>query len=94
MEVTRHKVGTRMSQAVRIDDVVYFAGQIPDDREADIRGQTAETLAKIDVLLSEMGGTKSDLVSVQIWLRDMDDFNGMNEGDNSLNPFSISSTKF
>jgi enamine deaminase RidA (YjgF/YER057c/UK114 family) len=79
MEVTRHKVGTRMSQAVRIDDVVYFAGQIPDDREADIRGQTAETLAKIDVLLSEMGGTKSDLVSVQIWLRDMDDFNGMNE---------------
>lgn len=67
-----------MSQAVRAGDFVYLAGQIPDDRTADIIGQTAETLGKIDALLAEMGGTKSDLVSVQVWLSDMKDFAGMN----------------
>ncbi|MCE8526063.1 RidA family protein [Ruegeria pomeroyi] len=78
MKAVRHKIGPRMSQAVRAGDMVYFAGQIPDDRTADIMGQTAETLGKIDALLTEMGGTKSDLVSVQIWLSDMTDFAGMN----------------
>lgn len=78
MKAVRHKIGPRMSQAVRAGDMVYLAGQIPDDRTADITGQTAETLGKIDALLAEMGGAKSDLVSVQIWLSDMKDFAGMN----------------
>lgn len=78
MKAVRHKIGPRMSQAVRTGDMVYLAGQIPDDRTADITGQTAETLGKIDALLAEMGGAKSDLVSVQIWLSDMKDFAGMN----------------
>lgn len=78
MNTIRHKIGPRMSQAVRAGDMVYLAGQIPDDRTADITGQTAETLGKIDALLAEMGGTKTDLVSVQIWLSDMTDFAGMN----------------
>ena len=78
MKAVRHKIGPCMSQAVRAGDIVYLAGQIPDDRTADITGQTAETLGKIDALLAEMGGSKSDLVSVQIWLSDMTDFAGMN----------------
>ena len=78
MKAVRHKIGPRMSQAVRAGDTVYLAGQIPDDRTDDIVGQTAQTLAKIDALLTEIGGTKSDLVSVQIWLSDMTDFAGMN----------------
>jgi enamine deaminase RidA (YjgF/YER057c/UK114 family) len=78
MKAIRHMIGPRMSQAVRAGDMVYLAGQIPDDRTADITGQTAETLGKIDTLLAEMGGSKSDLVSVQIWLSDMTDFAGMN----------------
>ncbi|NBR53773.1 MAG: RidA family protein [Rhodobacteraceae bacterium] len=78
MNAVRHKVGSRMSQAVRAGNMVYLAGQIPDDRTADIVGQTAETLGKIDALLSEMGGSKADLVSVQVWLSDMKDFAGMN----------------
>ncbi|WP_375569776.1 RidA family protein [Seohaeicola saemankumensis] len=78
MKAIRHKIGRRMSQAVRAGDMVCLAGQIPDDRTADIVGQTAQTLAKIDALLTEIGGTKSDLVSVQIWLSDMTDFAGMN----------------
>lgn len=78
MKTVRHKIGPRMSQAVRAGDMVYLAGQIPDDRTAHITGQTAETLGKIDALLAEMDGSKSDLVSVQIWLSDMTDFAGMN----------------
>ena len=78
MKIIRHKIGPRMSQAVRAGDMVYLAGQIPDDRTADITGQTAETLGKIDELLAKMGGSKSDLVSVQVWLSDMSDFTGMN----------------
>lgn len=78
MKAIRHKISPRMSQAVRAGDMVYPAGQIPDDRTSGITGQTAETLGKIDALLAEMGGSKSDLVSVQIWLRDMADFAGMN----------------
>ncbi|WP_264214393.1 RidA family protein [Leisingera thetidis] len=78
MTLTRHKPNHRMSQAVRAGDMVYLAGQIPDQRDAGIEEQTAETLAKIDALLDELGGSKSDLVSVQIWLHHMDDFAGMN----------------
>lgn len=78
MNVIRHNTGPRMSQAVRAGDSVFLAGQIPDDRTADVVGQTAETLGKIDALLAEMGGAKSDLVSVQVWLSDMNDFAGMN----------------
>lgn len=78
MTIYRHKIGPRMSQAVRVGETVYLAGQIPDDRAADITGQTSETLGKIDALLSELGGSKSDLASVQVWLSDMNDFAGMN----------------
>lgn len=68
-----------MSQAVHAGDMLFLAGQIPDDRQADIQTQTRETLAKIDAILAEFGGDKSNLVSVQIWLHDMTDFAGMNE---------------
>lgn len=78
MTLTRHKPNHRMSQAVRAGGMVYLAGQIPDRRDAGIEEQTTETLAKIDALLAELGGSKPDLVSVQIWLHDMDDFAGMN----------------
>ena len=78
MTKTHHKPNHRMSQAVRAGDMIYFAGQIPDQRDADIVAQTTETLGKIDTLLAELGGRKSDLASVQVWLHDMEDFAGMN----------------
>lgn len=78
MTKTHHKPNHRMSQAVRAGDMFYFAGQIPDQRDADIVAQTTETLGKIDALLAELGGSKSDLASVQVWLHNMEDFAGMN----------------
>jgi len=67
-----------MSQAVAHGDTVFTAGQVADDLEADVAGQTAQILAKIDDLLAQAGTDKSKLVSATIWLTDMATFNEMN----------------
>ena len=78
MALTRLHPGARMSQAVRIGDIAFLAGQVPDDLTADITAQTREVLDKIDAVMAELGGSKADIASVQVWLADMADFQGMN----------------
>lgn len=70
--------GRRMSAAVRVGNLIHLAGQIPNDLSADIEGQTRQVLDAIDAVLARFGGSKSDLVSIQVWLSDMADFQGMN----------------
>lgn len=77
--VARLNPGPRMSAAARIGDILFLAGQIPDDLSADIVVQTRQVLAKIDSILDELGGSKADIASVQVWLSDMADFAGMNQ---------------
>lgn len=78
MTLTRLNPGPRMSEAVTVGQTVYLAGQIPQSLTADITVQTREVLAEIDAVLAQLGCTKSDLVSLQVWLSDMADFAGMN----------------
>ena len=78
MTVQRHNVGKRLSEIVVHNGTVYLAGEVPDDTGKDITGQTEEVLAKIDRLLKQVGTDKSRLISVQIFLREMADFAGMN----------------
>lgn len=78
MDITRHHVGPRMSQAVEHNNVVYLAGQVADDASADITGQTQQILAKIDKLLAECGSSKSKLLWAQLWVTDMRNFQAMN----------------
>lgn len=78
MTVTRLDPGPRMSEAVINGDTVYLAGQVPENLDGDITQQTQEVLAEIDALMARLGGSKSDLLSCQIWLTDMADFPGMN----------------
>ncbi|MCV0424807.1 MAG: RidA family protein [Roseibium sp.] len=78
MLVSHHQPGSRMSQAVRVGDIVFLAGQIPQDLNGDITVQTREVLQGIDRVMAELGGNKSNVVSVQVWLSDMSDFQGMN----------------
>jgi enamine deaminase RidA (YjgF/YER057c/UK114 family) len=59
-------------------DLVFLAGQVADDKDGDIAKQTREALAKVDDMLSRAGTDKSRLLSVQIWLKTMDDFAAMN----------------
>ena len=78
MTIQRLHPGSRMSEAVRIGDIVFLAGQIPDDLTGDIAKQTREVLDIIDAVMAELGGSKADIASVQVWLSDMSDFQGMN----------------
>lgn len=78
MTVTHLNPGPRMSEAVRVGDIVFLAGQIPDDLGAGIETQTRQVLDGIDRVMAELGGSKADVVSVQVWLTDMADFPGMN----------------
>lgn len=78
MTLERLNPGARMSQAVRIGDIAFLAGQVPDDLGADITEQTRQVLGKIDAVVETLGATKADIASVQVWLSDMGDFAGMN----------------
>lgn len=78
MKVDRTGVGPRMSKAVRHGDTIYLAGQVPDNANEDVAGQTRQVLAKIDAILAETGSDKSHLLSATIYLRDIGTFDQMN----------------
>jgi len=62
---------TRYSEIVIHNGTVYLAGQLADDLDADIEGQTRQTLASIERLLIEAGSDKSRLLSVTVYLKNM-----------------------
>lgn len=78
MAVIRHHVGPRLSEVAVHNGTVYLAGQIAEDTTQDIVGQTREVLGHIDRLLAEADSDKSQLLSVQIYIADMQNFPGMN----------------
>jgi enamine deaminase RidA (YjgF/YER057c/UK114 family) len=53
--VQRFDVGARLSEMAIHNGVVYLAGQIPEDPNLDIEGQTREVLQAIDRLLARAG---------------------------------------
>ena len=68
----------RMSRCVVRGDTVYLAGLTANDTGKDIKGQTAEILEKIDHYLKEAGTSKSNLLSANLWIKDMAMFRDMN----------------
>jgi len=79
-EITRIATDNRRSRAVVYNGMVFVGGQTADDRSQDIRGQTLQTLAKIEKFLAEAGTDKSRLLTAQIWIKDLEkDFAAMNE---------------
>jgi len=79
MVIQRQLTNERMSQIVTHNGVVYLAGQVGDDMTAGIEQQTRETLANIERLLDLAGSSKEHLLSVTIYLKDIDAyFEGMN----------------
>jgi len=68
-----------MSQIVIHRGTVYLAGQVGDDMSAGVEQQTRETLAHIERLLAEAGTDKQHILSVTIYLKNIDaHFAGMN----------------
>lgn len=68
----------RLAGAVVHGGLVFLAGQVADDSSLDTEGQTADILRQIDALLAEAGTTKTNLLSVQIILADIQDAPAMN----------------
>ncbi len=78
MTIRRLHCGPRMSEAVIYNGMAYLAGQVAEDAEQDITGQTEQVLAAIDALLAEAGTDKSRLLTAQIFIKDLADFPAMN----------------
>jgi enamine deaminase RidA (YjgF/YER057c/UK114 family) len=71
MSITRHGPGANLSRAVEHDGTIYLSGLTAEDKSADMAGQTAQILARIERNLAEAGSDKSHLLSATIYLSDM-----------------------
>jgi 2-iminobutanoate/2-iminopropanoate deaminase len=73
------------SQAILKNDTLYISGQIPLNPstgllEMDtIEVATARVLDNIDALLKEAGFTYNDVVMVSIFMKDLQEFQAMNQ---------------
>ena len=72
MTVERKHTAKRYSEINIHNGTVYLAGQLADDMTADIHEQTRQTLAYIDRMLEEAGSDKSKILSMTIFLKDID----------------------
>jgi enamine deaminase RidA (YjgF/YER057c/UK114 family) len=77
-DIIRLDQNQRRSRCVVHAGVAYLAGQVADDKGGDIGVQTRQALDKIDQLLAAARTDRGRLLSATIWLRDMNDFDGMN----------------
>ena len=73
MQLKRHDPGKFLSGAVEANGFVFVAGQVPDDLDQGVRGQTQQVLAKIDALLGKAGTSKSNIVWANVWIADIRD---------------------
>ena len=78
MTIKRLYVGKTLSEAAVHNGTVYLAGQVAEDTNQNIEGQTREVLGHIDRLLAEAGSDKSCILMCQIYLADVKDFVAMN----------------
>jgi enamine deaminase RidA (YjgF/YER057c/UK114 family) len=77
--ITRHESTGKLSRVVVHQGTAYLSGITAADRSVDTKGQTRQILERAGTLLAAAGTTKSRLLYVQIWLRDIGDFDAMNE---------------
>ena len=73
------------SQAVKIGNLVYTAGQIALDpatgkmREDEIQIQTEQVLTNLQAVLQAAGTDLANVVKTTVFLKDMGEFKAMNE---------------
>jgi 2-iminobutanoate/2-iminopropanoate deaminase len=73
------------SQAIVANGFVFTAGQVPFDPatmqlvEGDIGVQTEQVMKNVAAILRQAGADMSTVVKTTVFLRDMNDFAGMNE---------------
>jgi 2-iminobutanoate/2-iminopropanoate deaminase len=73
------------SPAVRAGPFVYVSGQVPRDPISgeligdDVATQTRATLSNLQRLIEQAGAKLSDVISVSVYLTNVDDWAAMNE---------------
>jgi 2-iminobutanoate/2-iminopropanoate deaminase len=88
------------SQAVRAGNLVYLSGQTPIDPstgklvDGDIALQTGRVFTNLGYVLKEAGLTFENVVKVNVYLTDMNNFASMNEvyGNQFTAPFPARTT--
>ena len=79
MSIKRIDCGKRLSQAVVHGNTIYLAGQVAADKPgASVAEQTKNILDRIDALLAQEGSDKTKILSANIWITDMRQFDEMN----------------
>jgi 2-iminobutanoate/2-iminopropanoate deaminase len=72
------------SQAIRVGNTLYLAGQIPIDPRTNqlvlgsIEDQTKLVLENLKAVLAAAGMSMDDVVSTSVFLKDLNDFSRMN----------------
>ncbi|GGP64038.1 RidA family protein [Shewanella saliphila] len=79
MTITRLDVSTRMSSIVVHNKTIYLCGQVAKDKFSDIETQTITMLEEVDDLLAQAGSNREHILSATIYLKDMDDYDAMNQ---------------
>jgi enamine deaminase RidA (YjgF/YER057c/UK114 family) len=79
MSIERIQPGNWNSRAVVHGGIAYLSGIVADDKSADMKGQTADILAKIDAILAGVGSDKNRILSAVIYVSDQALKDQMNE---------------
>ncbi|MFX0032638.1 MAG: RidA family protein [Candidatus Hodarchaeota archaeon] len=64
---------------IKVGNLLFISGQGPAQEATDIKEQTYTTLENIKKIVEAGGGKVSDIVSVNVYLKNMDDFSIMNK---------------
>jgi 2-iminobutanoate/2-iminopropanoate deaminase len=72
------------NQAVSIDNLIFTAGQIPLDKQGNmvsggIKEQTEQVIQNLIAVLTHGGSSLEHVVKATVYLKDLNDFAGMNE---------------
>lgn len=76
--ITKLDSNNTLSEIIIHNGVVYLAGQVPNDDSLDIKGQSREVFANIDAALTKAGTDKSKILSAQVFITDLKNFDDFN----------------
>lgn len=79
MELKFYERNHRFSRVVEAGESIYLCGNVSRDLSLDIAGQTKDVLLRITEILEKYGSGKEHIASIIIFLKDVGDFDAMNE---------------
>ena len=78
------------SQAIRAGSFVFISGQIPLDPKSmtiidgDINEHIKQVLSNIKAIVQESGGSMNDIVKINVYLKDLENFQNVNSAMESF----------